>query len=124
MPTYDYQCRKCGHRFELFQSMSDEPKKRCPECRGRVERLISGRGRDPFQRVRLLRDGLPQRKLQIGGEGGQAQRIEKQRLQERRFQGRRQQRDRIEQGFLVRFGDLEGRENVLGLLTRGGHTAY
>jgi len=41
MPTYDYQCCKCGHRFELFQSMSDEPKKRCPECRGRVERLIS-----------------------------------------------------------------------------------
>ena len=42
MPTYEYECSKCGHRFELFQQMSDEPRKRCPECRGKVERLISG----------------------------------------------------------------------------------
>ena len=40
MPTYDYECEKCGHRFELFQSMKDEPKKRCPKCRGKVRRLI------------------------------------------------------------------------------------
>ena len=42
MPTYDYECTKCGHRFEIFQSMTDEPKKRCPECKGKVQRLISG----------------------------------------------------------------------------------
>ena len=42
MPTYDYECTKCGHRFEVFQSMKDEPKKRCPECKGKVQRLISG----------------------------------------------------------------------------------
>ncbi len=42
MPTYDYECSKCGHRFEVFQSMTDEPKKRCPECKGKVQRLISG----------------------------------------------------------------------------------
>ncbi len=40
MPTYDYECEKCGHRFELFQSMKDEPKKRCPKCKGKVRRLI------------------------------------------------------------------------------------
>ena len=40
MPTYEYECEKCGHRFELFQSMKDEPKKRCPKCRGKVRRLI------------------------------------------------------------------------------------
>ncbi|OVE73963.1 FmdB family transcriptional regulator [bacterium B17] len=40
MPTYDYECTKCGHRFEKFQSMSDEPVKRCPECRCKVKRLI------------------------------------------------------------------------------------
>lgn len=42
MPTYDYECSKCGHAFEVFQSMTDEPRKRCPQCRGKVNRLISG----------------------------------------------------------------------------------
>src|SRR5205809_6787322 len=41
MPTYDYQCRKCGHRFELFHSISDETPKRCPKCRGRARRVPS-----------------------------------------------------------------------------------
>ncbi len=40
MPTYEYVCRKCGNRFELFQKMSDPPRKRCPKCRGSVRRLI------------------------------------------------------------------------------------
>ena len=31
MPTYEYRCEKCGHEFELFQSMSAEPLKICPE---------------------------------------------------------------------------------------------
>lgn len=42
MPTYDYVCKKCGHRFEKFQKMSDALLKQCPECGGRVQRLISG----------------------------------------------------------------------------------
>lgn len=41
MPTYEYECEKCGHRFEVFQSMKDEPVKRCPKCKGKVRRLIS-----------------------------------------------------------------------------------
>jgi putative FmdB family regulatory protein len=40
MPTYEYECEKCGHRFEVFQSMKDEPKKRCPKCKGKLRRLI------------------------------------------------------------------------------------
>jgi len=41
MPTYDYRCTKCGHEFELFQSMSDSPKRKCPECgKLALERLI------------------------------------------------------------------------------------
>ena len=32
MPTYDYQCEACGHEFELFQSISDPIKRKCPEC--------------------------------------------------------------------------------------------
>ena len=42
MPTYEYECEKCGNHFELFQSMKEAPKKTCPQCKGRVRRLISG----------------------------------------------------------------------------------
>ena len=42
MPTYDYECTKCGHAFEVFQSIMDAPRKRCPQCRGKVNRLIGG----------------------------------------------------------------------------------
>jgi putative FmdB family regulatory protein len=42
MPTYEYECTKCGHTFEAFQSMKDEPLSSCPKCRGRVRRLIQG----------------------------------------------------------------------------------
>jgi len=42
MPTYEYECKKCSHRFEVFQSMSDEPIKKCPECGKEVRRLVSG----------------------------------------------------------------------------------
>jgi len=40
MPTYEYECTKCGYEFERFQNMSDEPLKRCPKCRCKVRRLI------------------------------------------------------------------------------------
>jgi putative FmdB family regulatory protein len=42
MPTYEYECKICSHHFEVFQSMSDEPVKKCPECGKEVRRLISG----------------------------------------------------------------------------------
>jgi putative FmdB family regulatory protein len=42
MPTYDYQCKKCGHRFELFHSIKDETTKRCPKCRSKAVRVPSG----------------------------------------------------------------------------------
>jgi putative FmdB family regulatory protein len=40
MPTYEYECRRCGHTFERFQAMTDAPVRKCPECGGRVRRLI------------------------------------------------------------------------------------
>lgn len=48
MPTYEYECSKCGHHFDAFQSMSAEPYKACPEdlCqmkkwgKGKVKRLL------------------------------------------------------------------------------------
>lgn len=42
MPTYDYKCASCNHRFEAFQSITEPPVTVCPHCGGnRVVRLIS-----------------------------------------------------------------------------------
>ena len=41
MPLYEYECKKCGHRFERIQRFSDPLVKKCPECGGKVEQLIS-----------------------------------------------------------------------------------
>ena len=41
MPLYEYQCKKCKHRFEKIQKFSDPPVRKCPECGGAVEKLIS-----------------------------------------------------------------------------------
>jgi len=41
MPLYEYECRKCKHRFEQIQKFSDKPVKKCPECGGPVEQLLS-----------------------------------------------------------------------------------
>jgi putative FmdB family regulatory protein len=40
MPLYEYECEKCGVRFERRQSFSDRPVQTCPECGGKVHRLI------------------------------------------------------------------------------------
>ena len=40
MPTYEYECQRCGHSFEAFQGMTEKPLRKCPECSGRVRRLI------------------------------------------------------------------------------------
>ena len=41
MPIYEYQCEKCGVRFERLQAMSAKPATNCPECDGPVHRIIS-----------------------------------------------------------------------------------
>jgi putative FmdB family regulatory protein len=40
MPTYVYECNKCGDEFELYQSFSDEPLKKHPECGGKVAKVF------------------------------------------------------------------------------------
>jgi len=42
MPTYEYECHQCGHRFERMQNLTDAPLEECPRCSGSVQRLISG----------------------------------------------------------------------------------
>jgi len=40
VPLYEYQCKKCKHKFEKIQKFSDQPVKKCPECGGPVEKLL------------------------------------------------------------------------------------
>ena len=40
MPTYEYVCRDCSHRFETWQKMTDEPLTICPECGGHIRRVL------------------------------------------------------------------------------------
>lgn len=44
MPTYEYQCKKCGYTFEKFQPITAKPLQHCPKCNGEVFRLISKNG--------------------------------------------------------------------------------
>ncbi len=44
MPTYDYVCDACGHTFELFQSIKEEAKRTCPQCKKRKLRRLFGTG--------------------------------------------------------------------------------
>jgi putative FmdB family regulatory protein len=41
MPLYEYECTKCGHRFEKIRKFSDKQITKCPECGGRVEQMLS-----------------------------------------------------------------------------------
>ena len=41
MPIYEYQCKKCGHRFEKIQKFSDPLETKCPQCGGELEQLLS-----------------------------------------------------------------------------------
>ena len=44
MPTYDYECDACGHRFELFQSIKAGPIRKCPACKKLKARRLIGIG--------------------------------------------------------------------------------
>jgi putative FmdB family regulatory protein len=44
MPTYVYRCENCGHRFDAWQHMTDEPLTVCPECQGPIHRIVFANG--------------------------------------------------------------------------------
>lgn len=44
MPMYEYQCTQCNHQFEVRQKFSDTPIELCPECSGKVKKMISATG--------------------------------------------------------------------------------
>lgn len=84
MPTYEYECNSCGHKFEKFQGISDPPLKRCPECRHKVRRLLGGGGglifkgsgfystdyrSDNYKKSQTAEKGLNAEKKGAAGEG-------------------------------------------------------
>jgi len=42
LPTYTYRCTQCGYVFDQFQSITDDPIRTCPQCGGKVVRVITG----------------------------------------------------------------------------------
>src|SRR5436190_13142929 len=44
MPTYDYSCDACHHEFEVFESITSEPQKKCPKCKKNKLRRLFGAG--------------------------------------------------------------------------------
>jgi len=41
MPIYEYECTKCGNHEEIIQKFSDKPLKKCPQCSGKLVKLMS-----------------------------------------------------------------------------------
>ena len=86
MPTYVYECRECGHRFELFQRFKAQPLQTCPECRESALRKVlfpagvvfKGSGfyvtdsREPRSKVSASANGSKDRKKDAGAGGGKA----------------------------------------------------
>ncbi len=80
MPTYDYQCDDCGHRFEKFQSIKARPVRKCPACgKNSVRRLIGAGSGVIFKgsgfystdyRSESYRKGAEKDKPSTGGSGG------------------------------------------------------
>lgn len=44
MPTYEYECVACKHKFEILQSITEKPKTKCPKCGKKLKKLISSAG--------------------------------------------------------------------------------
>ena len=55
MPTYDYECKACGNKLEIFQKMNDKPLKTCPAChKDELKRLIGTMGLKAVSKVIAL----------------------------------------------------------------------
>lgn len=79
MPTYEYRCGACGHEFERFQRISDDPIRECPACgKEEAERLISTGGgivfKGPgFYATDYRKESSPSGKRRSAESGGDAE---------------------------------------------------
>ncbi|MGH8950998.1 MAG: FmdB family zinc ribbon protein [Acidimicrobiia bacterium] len=44
MPTYEYNCKRCGETIEVFQSFSEKPLRKHPDCGGDLQKVFHARG--------------------------------------------------------------------------------
>jgi putative FmdB family regulatory protein len=44
MPTYEYECLFCKHKFEILQRITEKPKTKCPKCGKKLKKLIGSAG--------------------------------------------------------------------------------
>ena len=75
MPTYEYACRECGHRFDAVQSIHDDALTECPECGGPVRRVVAAVGvqfkGSGFYRTDNRPSGKTSGSATSGGSGGE-----------------------------------------------------
>ena len=76
MPTYEYECTACGATFERFQSITEKPIRKCPECgRKKARRLLGAgagiifRGSGFYQTDYRSEDYKARAKAESGGDG-------------------------------------------------------
>ena len=73
MPTYDYECKACGYRFEAFHGMSAEPLTDCPECgKPQLQKLIGAGGAVIVRGTATPCSGEP-RKPKLGSKLGEGE---------------------------------------------------
>jgi len=71
MPTYDYRCDACGHEFDAFQSMKEDPLKVCPECgEPKLRRLIGTGAGIIFKGSGFYETDYKRSRAASGGAGG------------------------------------------------------
>ena len=73
MPTYDYECDACGHKFELFQGINDKVQRKCPKCgKLKLRRLIGAGGAIMFKGSGFYKTDYRSESYKSQGRGGQA----------------------------------------------------
>jgi len=72
MPTYDYQCGKCGFEFERQQRITEDPIKTCPECKSRKAKRLLSASRFILKGSGWYADGYGSSAPDSSGSGGES----------------------------------------------------
>jgi len=70
MPTYEYECLSCKHKFEVLQSINAKPITKCPKCQKKVKKLISSTGGFIFKGPGFYATDYKKAKKSPGSSGG------------------------------------------------------